>query len=174
MPNLDQDKRFLEAGISVLPDYLLSKELFYPLGGDLPRLTVGNLLLAQLRRRSAGDIEAAEAPIESVRGKWRYAWNQKASREIHSRLGLWRNFLNDYRAFPGGNADRFTAEVRNRVILGLLFKETDQTSERSQLVRMDSRLREGLLPGNFVWENQVEAGFPKPEYWYLYGHLKSR
>jgi len=173
MPNLDQDKRFLEAGIPVLSDYLLSRELFYPLEGNLPRLTVGNLLLAQLRLKSAGALEQ-DPRVEPVRTTWRAAWNQKSSRESNTRLELWRNFLSEYRASPAGNVDRFSVEVRHRVILHLLSKETDKTRELDQLVQMDSVLRGGLLPGNFIWEKKVEPGFPQLEYWYLYGHLKSK
>jgi hypothetical protein len=173
MPNLDQDKRFFEAGVSVLSDYLLSKELFYPLGCDLPRLTIGNLLLTQMRLRVSG-IEARDSRIDTVRAKWRVAWEQNSSHEIHTRLELWQNFLSEYRASPEGNADRFSVEVRHRAILHLLSKETEKVSELDQLPQLDHLLRSSLLPGNFIWEKQVEPSFPQSEYWFLFGHLKSK
>jgi hypothetical protein len=173
MPNLDQDKRFFLAGISVLSDYLLSKEIFYPLGGDLPRLTIGNLLLAQLRLQITGN-EVRDPRIDTVRAKWRVAWEQKSTREFHTRLELWKNFLSEYRASPEGNVDRFSVEVRHRVILHLLSKETDKAPEMDQLPQLDYLLRSSLLPGNFVWEKRVESSFPRSEYWFLFGHLKSK
>jgi hypothetical protein len=173
MPNLDQDKRFLSAGISVLSDYLLSKELFYPLGGDLPRLTLGNLLLAQKRLSSFGDVEQS-SQLETIRSKGHVAWEQKATREVHTRRELWSNFLGDYRALPDMNADRFSVEVRHRAILNLLLQETEKSLDWNQLLPLDSLLRGCLVPGDFVWEKQVAPAFDKNDYWFLYGRLKSK
>jgi len=173
MPDLDQDLRFFEAGVSVLSDYILSKEMFFPLGGDLPRLTIGNLLLAQLRLQVTGH-EVRDPRVDSVRTKWRVAWEQKSSSEIHTRLELWRNFLSEYRASPDANADRFPVEVRHRAILQLLSKEKKDTQELDQLRQLDGYLRSSLIPGPFVWERKVESGFPQSEYWFLFGKLKSK
>jgi len=173
MPKLDQDKRFLEAGVQVLSDYLLSKELFYPLGGDLPRLTIGNLMLAH-RRLTAIGYDTLSNEIDTVRAKWRVAWGQKASREIHTRLGLWQNFLSDYRASPENNADRYPVEVRHRAILQLLVDDADSTPELDLLPGLDSKLKGCLIPGEFVWEKQVAIGFERVEYWFLFGTLKSK
>ena len=108
MPNLDQDRHFLDAGVQVLSDYLLSQELFYPLGGDLPRLTLGNLLLAQRRLTAAGsDLHKNE--IATIREKWQVAWEQKASREVHTRLELWRNFLSEYRSSAAAQCRSFSS-----------------------------------------------------------------
>lgn len=171
MPDLVQDKRFFEAGISVLPDYLLCKEMFFPLGGNLPRLTIGNLLLANLRLRAIDD-QTGDSQVNSIRTKWRVAWEQKSAREIHVRLNLWKNFLGEYRNSKEGNADRFPIEVRHRAIIHLLSKETDKTPELDQLPQLDQMLMGSLTPGSYVWEKQVEPEFPQPEYWFLYGKLK--
>jgi hypothetical protein len=173
MPNLDQDKLFLLAGTSVLSDYVLSKELFYPLGGDLPRLTLGNLLLAQKRLSGSGSVKQT-SEIDVVHDKWPVAWGQKANQEIHTRLDLWKNFLGDYRTAPETNADRFPVEVRHRIILKLLSHGMDKYPELDQLVQMDSTLKGCLIPGGFIWEKQVEPAFDKSDYWYLYGRLKSK
>jgi hypothetical protein len=173
MPNLDQDKRLLDAGVQVLSDYLLSKELFYPLDGDLPRLTVGNLMLARRRLEATGtDIHFAK--IDSIKQKWRVVWEQKASREIHTRLELWRNFLNEYRAAPNNNADRYPVEVRHRVILQLIIADAGNTPELNALPGLDSQLKGGFLPGEFVWEKQVAKGFDRAEYWFLFGIVRSK
>jgi hypothetical protein len=173
MPNLDQDRQFLDAGVQVLSDYLLSKELFYPLGGDLPRLTLGNLLLAQRRSTAAGS-ELYINEIAAIREKWQVAWRQKASREIHTRLELWRNFLSEYRSSALANADRFSVEVRHRAILQLLSIDATSASELDQLPGLDSVLKGSFSPGAFVWEKQVSKGFDPLEFWFLYGKLKSK
>jgi len=173
MPNLDQDNRFLSAGTSALSDYILSKELFYPLGGDLPRLTLGNLLLAERRLSAVGYVEQT-SQVDAVHEKWRVAWDQKATQEFHARLELWKNFISDYRTSPEMNADRFPVEVRHRTILKLLSQEMDKSPEIDQLLQLDSLLRECLIPGGIVWEKQVEPAFDNNDYWFLYGRLKSK
>jgi hypothetical protein len=173
MPNLDQDKRFLDAGMQALSDYLLSKELFYPLEGDLPRLTIGNLVLAR-RRVEATGTDVLFPQIDTIKEKWRVAWGQKASREIHTRLELWRNFLDEYRSSPDNNADRYPVEVRYRVILQLIAEEADSTPELELLPGLDSMLKSSWLPGEFVWEKKVAGGFDRIQFWFLFGKLKSR
>jgi hypothetical protein len=173
MPKLDQDKRFLEAGVRVLSDYLLSKELFYPLDGDLPRLTIGNLMLAH-RRLTATGYDTLSNEIDTIKAKWRVAWGQKALREIHTRLDLWRNFLSEFQASPENNADRYPVEVRHRAILQFLSEDANSAPELDLLPGLDSKLKGSLLPGEFVWEKQVAGGFDQVEYWFLFGTLKSK
>jgi hypothetical protein len=59
---LKKDRAYLEAGIPELEDYLLSDELYWPIsarGHNLPRLTIGGLLLANDRLEARGErIEA--------------------------------------------------------------------------------------------------------------------
>ena len=173
MPNLEQDRRFLEAGLNSLADYLLSNELFYPLDGDLPRLTVGNFLLAQLRVSTVEPFLVTYR-IEEIKEKWLSAWEQKAAKEIHSRFGLWLNFLRDYGSSPSDHADRYPVEVRNRAILQLLSLEAGSTAEISLLPELDIRLNNSFIPGMFVWEEQVAPGFDQNAFWFLFGMLKSR
>ncbi len=172
MPNLDQDQRFLASGIPVLSDYLLSKELLYPLDGDLPRLTIGNLLLAQLRLQATGHNQSS-TQIEEVHKKWRRAWEQKAAREIHMRFELWRDFLGEYKSSHEGHVDRYPVEVRHRVILQILSDEVVKAPELDLLPDMDIQLRGSLRNSEFIWEKEVASGFEKTAYWYLYGNLKT-
>ena len=173
MPDLEQDGRFLKAGVESLADYLLSAELFYPLGGDMPRLTIGNLLLARLRVMA---VEPAmdDGQVVALKEKWKAAWEQKATREIHTRLELWQNFLGEYRTSPANQADRYSVEVRHRVIIQLLSVEITHAHDLSQLPGLDLRLENSFIPGDFVWEEQVASGFDPRKFWYLYGMLKSK
>lgn len=56
MPSAEYDLGYLKAGISALENYLLSNDLYWPVGASspsgepaYPRLTLGGLLLAQKR-----------------------------------------------------------------------------------------------------------------------------
>jgi hypothetical protein len=171
MSTLAQDRLFLEEAIPQLADFLLSKEVFWPLGGTLPRLTIGSLLLAQARL----NVESYFAQSDSVRMRWPAAWENKALQEFRTRLTLWFNFLRDYAASPSDHADRYRQEVRNRAMLHLLAGQLRQPpAELDMLLGLDDQLKGSLNPGAFVWEVEIESFFPQPEYWFLYGNLKSR
>ena len=178
MNPIEKDKAYLEAGIPELGDYLLSNELYWPIstrGFDLPRLTIGGILLTQARLVAHGErIDSLVAQLDGVRTKWRVAWETKASREVGARMRLWSNYLADYRQNPYQNADAYPHEVRYRVMLHLLLSELpEQSPEQEVLAQLDSVLRASLIPSDFTWETEMEAGFPRKVYWYLYGNLKS-
>jgi len=178
MTSVEKDRAFLEAGIPELKDYLLSEELFWPItarGYDLPRLTIGGLLLAQARLDARGErIDAQIAQLEVIRSKWRVAWETKAGREFQSRLNLWSNYLTDYRQNPEGYADSYPHEVHNRVMLKLLRSDLPADMlEQEALSSLDTALRSSLLPGTFIWEPELKSGFPQDAYWFLYGTLRS-
>lgn len=179
MSSAEKDRAYLEAGIPQLEDYLLSDELFWPItarGYDLPRLTIGGLLLAKARLEARGEqIEALFARLDAVRLKWRVAWETKAGREFQSRFGLWGNYLTDYRQNPEGHADSYPHEVRNRAMLQLLMAELPaKLPEREALPALDGALRSSMIPGgDFVWDPDLQPGFPREEYWFLYGKLRS-
>ena len=178
MASPEKDRAYLETGISELEAYLLSDELYWPItarGYDLPRLTIGGLLLAQARLEARWErIGALVAQLNAVRSKWRVAWETKAGRGYQARMRLWGNFLADYRHNPEGHADLYPQEVRNRVMLHLLLGEISPLPPGQQeLSQLDSVLRANLITGKFIWAADVRPGFPREVYWYLYGKLKS-
>ena len=141
---------------------------------DLPRLTVGGILLAKARLEARGErIEPLVTQLDVVRSKWRVVWAAKASRGIQARMRLWGNYLSDYRHNPEGHADAYPHEVRYRVMLYLLLAELPTPPpEQKELTQLDSLLRVILLSGDFIWEADLQSGFPHEIYWYLYGKLK--
>ena len=44
--------------------------------------------------------------------------------------------------------------------------------EISRLVGQDHRLRARFVPGEFVWEPELQQAFPQTEFWYLYGQVR--
>lgn len=181
---IEKDRLFLESGIGELSAYLLSNELYWPVsarGADLPRLTIGGLLLSRARLRALSTsaperaaLSKLERPLEAVRSKWRSAWERKAGREVRARFDLWMNYLQDYRQDPGQHADSYPQEVRWRVMLHFLLNElAAPPAEAAPLAELDAFLRRVLIPGRFIWEAALEVGFPRDEYWFLYGSLKS-
>ena len=184
MPTPEKDYAFFKAGVREFADYLLSGELFWQMSvreADLPRLTIGGLLLARARLQARLTAPAAQASLialegqlDTVRSKWRSAWERKASREVHARFDLWHNYLADFRQSPDNHADAYPQEVQWRVMLQLLSGEFPWSpGEQDALSSLDTVLKSYWLPGEFIWEADLMTGFPQQEYWFLYGKLNS-
>ena len=177
MITAEKDKAYLEAGIPELGDYLLSKELYWPIstrGFDLPRLTIGGILLALARLEARGErIESLVAQLDGVHSRWRVAWETKAGREVEARMRLWSNYLADYHQNPEQHADAYPHEVSFRVMLHLLVAELPAPPpEQEALSQLDGMLRTNLEASDFIWESDLDAGFPREVYWFLYGKLR--
>jgi hypothetical protein len=186
MKSVEYDLRYIEAGREELEGYLLSKEVFWPLGvkppegkPDYPQLTLDWMLLSSARlsgRRLSGaqndQVERAISDLDLHRSKWRVAWEKKAGHCYQVRGRMWRDYLQEYKDNPQDNADRYTYEIRLRVMLELLRNEfRQQTPEVEFLMSLDGYLKIVLEPGGFIWEPEIEAGFPVDKFWFLYGKL---
>jgi hypothetical protein len=188
MPTPDHDLRFLRVGIPQLEDYLLSEDIYQPIGistliGEtpFPQLTLGNLMLAWTRSR-ASIINQAQMTewnrlsqeLEASRSKWRVAWEKKSQAEFRSRLRLWGEFLQEYGKDPEANFDRYRYEVGRRVLLQILSTEVNdlQVTDQDMLSDLDRFLNSVFEPGEFIWDAKLASSFPQTPYWYLYGRLK--
>jgi hypothetical protein len=169
----ERDSRFIEAALPELETYLLAEALYWPLGGSLPRLTPGSLLLA-LRRAEAFDPFAArkwQAQTDSIRAKRRTAWEQKSLREIQNRLRLWSASTAEWQSAESGRRADYPGEVRGRVILQILLDEVNAPAEQAALDGLDAFLRANLKPAPFLWEAELEKTFTPSKFWFLYGKL---
>jgi hypothetical protein len=179
---------YLQSGIDLLEDYLLSADIYWSIGinppageAPYPMLTLGGVLLFRLRASckeldyySQMLYDRLRDEIDATHMRWRVAWENKATREFHSRLLLWRDYLGEYRRSPSNNAGRYSYEVNRRVILDLLASEAVgvPSSEKELLVALDRFLRGVFINGEFVWEDECSDAFPKDPYWYLWGKLR--
>jgi hypothetical protein len=184
----EYDLRYLQAGLDVMEAYLLSDEVFWPLSAnppegsmDFPSLSLGGLLLARERFTTYPVTNAQEVQrqqvlsnLEGVRSKWRVAWEKKAGRSFSLRLRMWRDYVEEYRNSPQENADKYSYEVRLRVMLNLIISESGKglQAEVDLLSVLDGYLRSVLDKNGFIWEPEIQPGFPVNPYWYLYGYLQ--
>lgn len=187
MKTFEYDLRYVQAGLEVLEDYLLSDEVFWPLsvnppagGPDYPRLTLGGLLLSRARLTAypksppqKEQVDQLISKLELIRSKWRVAWEKKATHSFNVRLRMWRDFIEEFQNSPQENADRYLYEVRLRTMLKLLKTEGggQQQPEVDLLSGLDGYLKSVLVTGAFIWEPELQTEFPANEYWYLYGYL---
>ncbi len=188
MPTLDDDLMYLQSAVESLEKFLLSDEIYWPLEGrrtaHLPRLSLGGALLASLRAEAYPKTEEQRSrwesltgEIETVRSRWRVAWERKAQREFEARLRQWSAYLNEYRENPGAQAGYYPYEVRVRVILDLLAEEINPQSLPEHITAMysglDALLRAVFVADGFIWDEALQNGLSRERFWYLYGRLKA-
>ncbi len=123
----------------------------------------------------AAQIDKLVSDMNVIRDRWKVAWENKASHSFGVRVKMWRDYIEEYRLFPQDHADRYPYEVRLRAMLALLKAEvgTQSSAQIDLLSILDSYLAEVLIQGNFIWETELQPGFPQSVYWYLYGRLPS-
>jgi hypothetical protein len=182
------DLEYLQHALEELERYLLSNELFWPVlarptsGGSFLKLTLGNLLLSRhrletlhagrkLSRREETELRNIQDQIEVIRRKWSVAWEEKAGREFRSRFGQWGHVLSDLKKDFEKQAPYYHTEVRLRVLLELLSEYAPE-QDGYDLAPLDAFLRGLLTPARFIWPLELERGFPREEYWFLYGDLR--
>jgi hypothetical protein len=181
------DLRYLQAGAEILEDFLLSQDVYWPVGiqappGETPypQLSLGGLVLAKARAQvhdhtpdEAKQLHRTLEQIEATREKWRAAWGNKAASEMAARLNQWRIYLEDYRENPQANYDRYSYEVFRRVTIALLSTQADRMrdAEQEMLQGLDTVVKALLSPGGFIWETDLQRAFPRSAFWYLYGLL---
>ena len=188
MSDLEYDFRYLEAGLANLDEYLYSDEVYWPLQAvslpgapPFPQLTLDGLLLAAARLQARNldfqdkaRLVRLEDELQAHRSRRRVAWETKATRNFGARLTLWRNFLEELRDDPDAHADRYAYEVTRRVQLALLADDARGRSQAEDelLGLLDTVLQSLWVPGEFIWDAELEQGFDKSSFWFLYGHLE--
>jgi hypothetical protein len=173
----------LSSQLDELKAYLLSPELFWPLGGPIretPRLTLGNLLF-NLRTLKSGSsmLESAqqirltrlESIWEAAQTRWESAIAKKALQEMGARLNLWRGYLDDLSEGLGGRLN-YATEVRNRVLFELLIPLAARDEAYDEMLAamhsLDQRFVGLSTPADFVWNEAYRDAFPKPLFDQLY------
>lgn len=189
MKTFEYDFRYLQAGLEELENYLLSNDAFWqmdirPMAGEpgYPQLTLGGLLLSRARltayQKSIDQVDRLNkliSDMDAIRSRWRVNWERKAGHNFSFRLRMWRDFIEEYRREPLDNADRYPYEVRLRTMLTLLKSDGGGKvpAEVELLTILDTHLKGMLVTDGFIWEPEIQSGFPANIYWYLYGRLSS-
>jgi hypothetical protein len=182
--SVDVDRAFLDSCVSELPEFILSKEIYWPIGiqtnrnfaSNLPQLSLGNIRLASARLAAGtGSGEAAPliSAVDQVFTKWRSNWAKKAMLEYASRLNLWKDRLGELISDPSQAIYRY--QIRLRVILDLLRDDLLVDPAQAQidmLAGIDARLRAATISSEFIWDIDIQNGFPSERFWYLYRSMR--
>lgn len=179
----EHDLNYVRLAIPDLEEFLLSKEIFWPLPSapteigqpGLEQLSLGLLRLSVARLQAEPENEEVTqlaAEMVDVRGRWRSNWSKKSVREFGVRIAQWRRALDDLRERNAA----YKRDIRLRAILELLREDMlpgDEPVEYPVLVGLDHILRGSGVPGEFVWDEGLQAAFPDPQFWFLYWDWKS-
>jgi hypothetical protein len=187
-----RDVALCEAMADEIEDYLKSNELFWepnrrrPGGMDLPKLTLGGLLLAMHRLETlrghltptqSKALTRARRELTLQKSQWRVRYQTKLARDLRSRLDAWAWYLDDCRQQGESAIVHYPRQVETRVKADLLLEEAARAKlevekSRQRQTALDERLRADFIPGDFCWLEPLAAGFPPDRFWYLYGYPK--
>jgi hypothetical protein len=178
----DYEKTYLNETLPRLKDYLLQDELYWPVSvagnPPYPQMTLGNILFFQARLSANGKAAAAntQVTITNTYKEWHSHWIEKGQREFSARMRQWSRFMEELKGDFKAHSAYYDNEVRTRAILQLLkstLGKANLPEDASLLDVLDVTLWPHLLEGPFMWDKELAAGFPKEDFWFLYGFLQN-
>jgi hypothetical protein len=180
--DLERDVHAAQEMAAGLKPYVYEKELYGFLPGDLPRLTVGGLLM-RLRRLWAVEhlltpdqksrLHTAQQQFEAVRKEWSVAYEGKLQQELQARIKALFQYLGEYGEDPRRAQENYLVAMEKRVMVELLAEQAAERgilkdSTRDSLTKIDNLIRRYFEPGDFNWDARLEVAYPREKYWYLY------
>lgn len=183
--DLERDVRALGAMAANLTPYLYEKELYGYLSGDLPRLTVGGLLMRLYRLSRLSDhlsaeqqniVQDAAINLEAEQAEWGVHYELKVQQELEARLNSLSRFLEECREGNSTCAANYPSEAEKRIMIEHLRREAAElevlTPElETRLRQVDSQLRRLLTDGPFITDPILQEVYPRDEFWWLYGYI---
>ena len=180
--DLDRDVKTAGEMAARLKPYIYEEELYGQMPGDLPKLTVGGLLmrlhrlsaiLGELASKQREVVQEAQKKLDEIRRDWAVALEGKVQREFQARLTSVDQFVNECSENPRNCLDNYPNAAEKRVILQSLADEaeghgylTDQM--KGALSVMDNKLHRYLSKGDFIWDKRLEKAYLPDKYWFLY------
>jgi hypothetical protein len=183
--DLERDLRALSAMASNLTPYLYEEEMYGHLAGDLPKLTLGGLLL-RLHRLSALEeslntdrqniVQNARLNFEAEIAQWAVHYENKLERELTVRTRDLARFIQEAHENPTRAAAEYPVQAEKRTIIDLLLQEAVERDLRLEevnatLKQTDQHLKQLLHEGEFISDEQLAHIYPRSQYWWLYGYL---
>ncbi len=180
------DLAVLEAFAAELDEYIVKDELYrtvrvhLPSGDQMLQMSGGDLLTRIFRLSAERDrmipeqqarFDAARSTAEKTIYSLRTRFHQRLQREVKARLDSLTWFLDECASDPARCRGEYPFEIRNRQRIDAILSElgTDLSPDlKSQINRIDDRIRMLVKPGSFAWDARLEPVFPRTRFWYLY------
>jgi hypothetical protein len=185
--DLERDVKILSAMASNLTPYLYEDELYGYLAGDLPRLTVGGLLLRLYRLTRLDDewltseqqnqIQDASLNFDVECSQWAVHYEKKLQQELNARLNALEQFLKECSEKPHGCAVSYPSQAEKRTIIQHLRSEAQKQDvlpedATARITQFDQKLRRLFEEGDFFFTDaRLASVYPQDEFWWLYGYL---
>src|SRR5512145_2022426 len=178
--SIERDLREVHAMVEALVPYVYEDELYRMLGGSLPSLTLGAVLLRLRRLRGlrgrmthaqAEQFQTIEAKHEAIREEWATHYNQKLLREVEGRLNNLHAYFKECDDDPRLCANSYLPEALRRTIIQEILTELPDQEIRAaglhtKFQKADTRMRRYLRPSSFVWDAVLKPAYPDNIYWW--------
>ncbi len=183
--DLSRDVQTLAAMASNLTPYMYEDAVFGHLSSDLPRLTLGGVLLrlyrlsrleAYLDDEQRTLVRDAQINFEAERARWAVHYEQKLQRELETRVHALEQFLADCNREQGCAAE-YPMQAEKRTMIAHLREEAaehDVLSEEiaSRIGQLDALVRQLTQSGPFVYtDERLTEAYPQARFWWLYRHI---
>jgi len=183
--DLDRDVNILVAMASSLTPYLYEDKLYGHLGGDMPQLTLGGLLMRlyrltrleeHLTAEQQTQVQDARINFEAECAKWAVHYENKLRQELQSRLNALDGYLRECAEGVAGCAASYPIHAEKRVMIMHLRDdaiEEDALTEdlEARRLQVDERLRRLFHEDGFITDPRLEDVYPRDIFWWLYGYL---
>ncbi|GAB4420865.1 MAG: hypothetical protein Kow00106_17580 [Anaerolineae bacterium] len=183
--DLDRDVRALVAMAAHLTPWLYEDELYGYVGGNLPRLTLGGLLLRLYRLERLGShlsaeqllqVQGARAQFDQARSQWAVHYEQKLRRELEARVHAFEQFLTDCEEDLSACALNYPVQAEKRTIIHHLVQEASaleifENRLHGRIKELDRRLQGILQQGECLADERLCAVYSPTEFWWMYGSI---
>jgi len=180
---LSHDLAVVQEMLLEMEHYLGQETLFWSMRrGDLPKLTLGGMLLRLWRLRRLADLLPPEQRLatptavnrfDQIAGDNVVRFEVRAHEELAARIRQWAAHLRDMRqeVVPSYYATAVAVRTIMAHLLNQLRQPPFSLEKRwpDQLSLLDQQLAERWQVGDFVWPSEWETAYPKSEFWWLYG-----
>lgn len=183
--DLDRDVRSLAAMAAHLTPWLYEDELYGHVGGNLPRLTLGGLLLRLYRLERLGShlsaeqqlqVHQARAQFELARAQWAVHYEQKLRRELEARVHAFELFLTDCEEDLSACSLNYPVQAEKRTIIHHLVQEASaleifENRLHGRIKEIDRRLQGIIQPGECLADERLCTVYSSTEFWWMYGSV---
>lgn len=169
--------------VAHLTPYLYEDELFGHISNNLPKLTIGGLLLRLHRLEGLADtltagqrqeLQKARDHFEGMRYEWQSHYIDKILQEIRARINAIKWYLDDCAENAAGCDSGWPNEAEKRTMIAHLQQAAQRLDAlpkdlKASIAGLDSQMRRFYRPGEFIWDERLQPVYPRDDFWWLYG-----
>jgi hypothetical protein len=173
-----RDLNILEQMSIELGAYLMSASERWTMGrGDMPRLTIGGVLMRQHRLAVVcGRMQPNEQTrfniagnrIDRLQSQHLVRFELRMHQELHSRMGEWIGHLRNWADLGKLTVEGYAKDVDTRVVVTAIVEKLQRPPYRldprfpEELSTVDKHLRGCWTDGEFIWSPVWQPAYPRP------------